>query len=302
MTPLMYAIATDHGDLEIVKTLIARGADLTAKTLDGETATDWAHKSGATPVAALLERAGGKTTPPAAPALPEPARDDAASRRRTQRRPARARVGHLLRQQRLRRVSRAERDRLRGVGGADAPDSASMTSPPPSARTVRRQRSAPRRRGCSNASTVPHVDILLYTLGALAAAGYPPDRATDAMLFNVLAQQRADGQWHVGGVTRPPMEDGDFTRTALGIRAHDRLRPPARAAEMKERTREPWHGCARRSLAPPKIAVFACWASAGVTPSGASSSDRPATSSRSSEPTAGGDSATRWRAMPTRPA
>ena len=228
MTPLMYAIATDHGDLEIVKTLIARGADLEAKTLDGETAADWAHKSGATPVPALLKPAGGKATAPAPPALPEPAA--------TTLRPAVERSVALLE-----RASgtffvnsacgacHAQNVTDFAVAAARPPASASMRPPPRSARTAPRRCSAPPRHACSNDSTAPRVDLVLYTLGALAAAGYPPDRATDAMLFNVLAQQRADGKWHGGGVMRPPMEDGDFTRTALGVRALTVYGPPARA-------------------------------------------------------------------------
>ena len=219
MTPLMYASATDHGDIEIVKTLMARGADLKAKTLDGETATDWAHKSGATPVAALLKRAGGKATPPAAPALPEPAATSDASRRGTQRRPARARVGHLLRQQRLRRVSCAERDRLRGRGGADAPASASMTPPPRSGRTVPRRRSAPRRRACSNDSTARRTGHpVVYARGARGRR--LPARSCDRC-HAVQRGGTAEGRWQVAlaaAVMRPPMEDGDFTRTALGVR------------------------------------------------------------------------------------
>ena len=54
----------------------------------------------------------------------------------------------------------------------------------------------------------PAVDIQLYTLNAFAAGSYPPDRATDALVVNVAAQQLRDGRWHVGGITRPPIEDG----------------------------------------------------------------------------------------------
>ena len=35
----------------------------------------------------------------------------------------------------------------------------------------------------------------LYALTALAAAGYRPDRMTDAMIANVIAQQLRDGRW-----------------------------------------------------------------------------------------------------------
>ena len=58
MTPLMYAAATDHGDIEIARMLVARGADLNVKSNAGETALDWANKTGSTPLAALLRKAG----------------------------------------------------------------------------------------------------------------------------------------------------------------------------------------------------------------------------------------------------
>ena len=235
MTPLMYAIATDHGDIEIVKTLIARGADLEAKTLDGETATDWAHKSGATPVAALLKRAGGKTTPPAAPALPEPAP--------TSLRPAVERSIALLERASGTFFVNSACGACHAQNVTDFAVAAARTAGVPVNDTAATQRANGAAAAFGATATRllerfdgPTVDILLYTLGALAAAGYPPDRATDAMLFNEVAQQRADGKWHGGGVMRPPMEDGDFARTALGVRSLVVYGPPARAAEMKERT------------------------------------------------------------------
>jgi hypothetical protein len=83
----------------------------------------------------------------------------------------------------------------------------------------------------------PAVDIQLYTLGAFATGAYPPDRATDALVANVSAQQRRDGSWHIGGLARPPIEDGDFSRTALGVRALKVYGLPGRAAEMNDRIR-----------------------------------------------------------------
>jgi hypothetical protein len=84
----------------------------------------------------------------------------------------------------------------------------------------------------------PVVDIFSYTLAQLAADGYPADRATDALVFNIAAQQLANGSWHaLAGPTRPPIEDGNFSRTALGIRALTAYPLPARQNEMTERVR-----------------------------------------------------------------
>jgi hypothetical protein len=84
---------------------------------------------------------------------------------------------------------------------------------------------------------LPAIDIALYTLAGFAAASYGPDRATDALMFNLLAQQQRAGNWHLGGIARPPMEDGDIFRTALAVRALKVYGFPARAAEMDERVK-----------------------------------------------------------------
>jgi hypothetical protein len=83
----------------------------------------------------------------------------------------------------------------------------------------------------------PSIDILLYTLAGLAAIGHPADRATDALVFNIATQQQRDGKWHGGGIPRPPIEDGNFTRTAQAILALKRYAPPGRMAEMEDRAR-----------------------------------------------------------------
>jgi hypothetical protein len=62
-----------------------------------------------------------------------------------------------------------------------------------------------------------------------------PDASTDALVHNVIAQQRAAGNWHVGMVSRPPMEDGDFSRTALGIRLLQTYGPEGRKVELQNR-------------------------------------------------------------------
>jgi ankyrin repeat protein len=235
MTPLMYAITTDHGDVEIVKTLVSRGADLHLKTLDGETATDWAHKSGPTAIVALLERGGGKKTPPAALTVPDPAP--------TTTRPAVERGVALLERASGTFFLNSACGACHAQNVTDFAVSAARSAGVPVNNTAATQRANGAAAAFGATATRllerfdgPSLDIALYTLGGLAAAGYPPDRATDAMLVNELAQQRADGKWHAGGVSRPPMEDGDFTRTALGVRAITTYGLPARAGEMKERT------------------------------------------------------------------
>jgi hypothetical protein len=75
--------------------------------------------------------------------------------------------------------------------------------------------------------TEPAVDVSLYSLLGFAAADHRPDRATDALIFNLVAQQPRAGNRHIN-VPRPPIEDGDFSRTALAIRALAAYAPPGR--------------------------------------------------------------------------
>ena len=58
MTPLMLAVGTDRQNPDVIRALIAKGADVNVKSLAGETALDWARKIGGAPAVAALQRAG----------------------------------------------------------------------------------------------------------------------------------------------------------------------------------------------------------------------------------------------------
>jgi hypothetical protein len=80
-------------------------------------------------------------------------------------------------------------------------------------------------------------DVPLYALGALASSGYKPDRVTDGMVANVVGRQSSSGRWVVphGSIARPPIEDGDMTRTAIAILALKTYGAPGRATDFNER-------------------------------------------------------------------
>ena len=67
------------------------------------------------------------------------------------------------------------------------------------------------------------------------SSGDEPDRNTDAAIASILAQQSADGSWWLGGIARPPIEDGDIFRTALAMSVLKSYGPPGRAAEISRR-------------------------------------------------------------------
>ncbi len=237
MTPLMYAAATDHGDVEIARLLIARGADLKVKSTAGESAIDWALKAGRTPLAALLlsssgiavDFASGQSVPPVGAIAVRPAveRGVALLERSSNTFFANGACGSCHAQNITDitvAAARAARIRFDEKGAAQRSAGASAAFGATATRLYER-------------FDGPALDILLYTLAGFAASTHPADRATDALVFNVAAQQQRDGRWLGGGVPRPPIEDGDFTRTALAIRGLKTYAPPGRSAEIAERVR-----------------------------------------------------------------
>ncbi len=54
MTPLMFAVASENQDPEVIKMLLAAGADPKVQSTTGETALDWARKYGNPAILKLL--------------------------------------------------------------------------------------------------------------------------------------------------------------------------------------------------------------------------------------------------------
>ena len=235
MTPLMLAVATDHPKLDAIRELLAAGANANAKSLAGETALDWARKFGTTPVVTMLTRAGAQAststaveTPPPAPAgLTRAVERGFSLMERTSGRYVETGGCAACHAQNITDVAAAAaRDKGLRVGDAEA--------------EARLQDAAGRfAAGTSmlleRLDSVGTPDVPLYTLVALDSRGYAPDAMTDAMIANLAAQQYTDGRWHLGGLARPPIQDGDIFRTAFAIRALSVYAPPGRAAETKAR-------------------------------------------------------------------
>ena len=236
MTPLMLAVATDRQNPEVIRALIAKGADPNVKSLTGETALDWAMKIGATEAIDILKRAGGVTTPTTAPVLPsfDPVDLKTAAQRSVgllERTAAGAAanggcaschthnitdlVANLARSKGLQVDEKAAGDR----------------------RTLTRGQFFSPLNMLERVDVPGTPDTPLFALNGLANAGYTPDRITDGIVANVSAQQSSTGHWVVphGAIARPPIEDGDIGRTALGIGALKNYGAPGRAAEFNER-------------------------------------------------------------------
>ena len=228
-TPLMLAVGTDRYDRRTVNLLLAHGAALDPKNHAGETALDWAYKFGDPEVIRAV-----KGTPKSMNA-PVPISDE-----RPDARTAVARSMILL---------ESTTQKFFGKSGCFAcheQPPAEFAAAAARAKGIAVDEKASRERILQITSTINPValegaaalggaDNNLYSVEALVRAGYAPNRTTDFLAANLAMAQGADGGWHLPGYSRSPIQDSDFSRTAMAIRALRAYGTPGRAAEMKHR-------------------------------------------------------------------
>ena len=227
-TPLMLAVAHDRPNPETVRLLLARNADTQPKTRAGETASDWAAKF-ADP--AVIRALRGATK--AAPNIPQA----------TQPPDARTAV--------QRSVSLLERATSQFFGRANCfacheQPAAAFAVGAARAKGIAIDEKAAGERWTQltsglnaaqleGAAPLGGADNNLYVAEALIRSGYSHDRKTDILAANLAAYQGGDGGWHLPGYARSPLQDNDFSRTAMAIRALKAYGTPGRADEMKQR-------------------------------------------------------------------
>jgi ankyrin repeat protein len=228
-TPLMLAVGTDRYDQRIVNMLVADGADQRLKNHAGETALDWAYKLGDPEVVRTL---GGTPKDLAKPArLSEELPDK------------RTAITHSV--QLLERTS----DQFFHKSGCFAcheQPAAEFASAAARAKGILVDEKAEHERILQITSTINPValegaaalggaDNNLYAVEALVRAGYPSNRVTDYLAANLAMSQGGDGGWHLPGYSRSPIQDSDFSRTTMALRALKTYGPPGRSDEMKQR-------------------------------------------------------------------
>lgn len=236
MTPLALAVATDRDNGATIRALMAKGAGLNVKSLAGETALDWAMKVGATPTVDVLQRAGAARTPAAAPVIP-----------------AAAPVDLRAAAQRGVRLMETTATGAAAGGGCASCHSHNITDLVANLARSRGlrvdEKAADERRTLTRGQFFSPLNMLerldvpgspdtpLFALSGLVNAGYTPDRITDGIIANVAVQQSRGGYWLAphGAIARPPIEDGNIARTALGIAALKNYGAPGRAADFDER-------------------------------------------------------------------
>ena len=228
-TPLMLAAATDRANPETVRLLLAHSADTQPKTRAGETVSDWAAKFSD---AAVMRALGGAAKAEAANVqLSSEARE--------------------LRTAVQRSVSLLERTTSQFFGKAacfachEQPAAAFAVGAARAKGIAIDDKAAAERWGqltsalngsqLEGAAPLGGADNNLYLAEALVRSGYTPDHKTDVLAANLAAYQGGDGGWHLPGYARSPLQDNDFSRTAMAIRALKTYGTAGRAAEMKER-------------------------------------------------------------------
>jgi ankyrin repeat protein len=231
MTPLMLAVATDRQDPAVIRMLLEHGADTTIKSNLGETAGDWARRAALPTAMDLLKT---HAAPAAAHVLPAVATTP-------ELRPSVQRAVGLLEK------SSWQFFQSSGCVSCHAQSMTDMVVAGARAKGIRVDENAIRERAKMLEAIYPPEPLLermdppgaeeqlAYPLAGLALSGYAPDRMTDAMVANIAATQAANGGFHVGAAARPPGEEGDIFRTALCLRAFKVYGSPGRAVEMAAR-------------------------------------------------------------------
>jgi ankyrin repeat protein len=228
-SPLMLAAATDRANPETVRLLLAHNADTQPKTRAGETASDWAAKFNDV---AIMRALGGAPKPEIA-TVPQ-------SKEPPELRTAVQRSVSLLERATTSFFSRGNcfacheqpaaafavgAARAKGIAIDEKAAGDRWTQLTAGLNATQLEGAAP----------LGGADNNLFLAEALVRSGYAPDRKTDILAANLAAYQGGDGGWHLPGYARSPLQENDFSRTAMAIRALKTYGTPGRAAEMKQR-------------------------------------------------------------------
>jgi N-acyl-D-amino-acid deacylase len=227
-TPLMLAVAHDHPNVDVARLLLKHGADTRTKARHDEVVADWASKYAD---AEVLRALGVAATAPRTVLLSTQAPDVRTAVQRS-----------------VSLLERATTQFFRTGGCVACHEQPAAAFAVGAARTkgiaIDEQAAAQRWAQLTlslngsqfeGAAALGGADNNLYVAEALIRSGYQPDRKTDALAVSLAAYQGGDGGWHLPGYTRSPLQDNDFARTAMAIRALKAYGTPGRAAEIQGR-------------------------------------------------------------------
>ncbi len=225
------ALSTTQIPLDVIQLLIARGADINAKTSTGPI-IDFARRHGNATLVEALRRAGAKDDGVVGP-LPKPM-------------PASSLRSAVERS--LPPLQRADVAFIEKAGCVSCHNNsltamtiaaARATSLPVDESTARAQlqriaafMNENRERALENVGIPGGIDTVSYILLGMAAENYPSDPITDAWARFVKNSQSPDGRFQCQ-TTRPPLESSDFQVTAASIRSLRTYAPKSQRAEYR---------------------------------------------------------------------
>jgi ankyrin repeat protein len=237
LTSLVFAVATDRPNIEIVRLLLARGADRSIPSYIKETPIDWARKfNNSTVLAAMKIEPAGKTAPAqkiTSTAILTPQRAVERSLPLLQRSAANVFTAGGCVACHAQPVSKMAASMVQSRGWR-IDDEVLKSAAAESARVV----------GSLNANVQGMLqgregggqpDTQLYDAMMMITSAEPASQGTDALVHYLAAKQRPEGYWQGIGASRAPIQDGNLSRTAMAIRVLSTYGVPGRKAEWIER-------------------------------------------------------------------
>ncbi len=236
MTPIQFAVSSEAQNPAVVKLLVKAGADVNAKSSVGETALDWAKKFGSKDVIAVLTSAGAREGVPYNPPQLKPAGERTVTQA--------VENGTAI----LQRGATEFFKQSGCVGCHHQPVTAVAMA---AARGAGVHVDEASEKGLvkmiegemmffnqvllERADTGGATDGPTWKLMALAGERYPSSLNTDTLAAYLAHNQRHDGSWWFGGVSRAPLEEGPMARTAMAIRGMQVFGTPAMKADLDRR-------------------------------------------------------------------
>ena len=232
MTPLMWSVSTDRPNIAIVRMLLEKGSNTSVRSKAGESTVDWARKFNNPAVLAELK------LKPVAIASAFPATGPTPATARS----AAERSMHVLQKSSVDMLPKGgciachaqPVAHLAAMFASERGWDAGNSFLPQSLQTITARWITADQPLLQANEAGGSPDIMLYSSVTMAAAGVPASYNSDVFVHYLLAKQRAGGNWHGIGASRAPIQDGDFSRTAMSLRTLAAYAIPARKAEIEE--------------------------------------------------------------------
>ena len=230
-TPLMRAAMSYRRDPEVVRYLLQKGADVSAKNEIGFTALTWARRLGDRRIVELLEAAKAPEGPKEI-TLPPPVAHNTARAAIERGIPLMQRSAPLIPQKRGCTSCHNNLQVAQVLAHARkrgfAVDEAAAAKEMDELRKARAKALDQELTG----ALIP--EIASFQLFAMKDLGVAPSAVTEAAVQLLAFRQSPSGRWKVDD-HRPPQEYTSITYTAISAKALRDYAPPGRAAEMRER-------------------------------------------------------------------